>query len=267
VAAATLAEAGWRVLLIERGAYRPADQLNFRFLDMPMRLGRLDVTKGARVALHQGNVLGGGSIIWGGVAMMPPGFVFDEWAHVSEVDSITADSLAPHYAYVAKTMSVTRQKIEQENRSNAIVRQMAAALGQSEGLELVRRYTRGCRGTGLCNIGCGFDLKGTMANSFLPTALETGNLTVQTECEAVAFDGEQTRSGFRATALHVVVRDVATGHRISRFAIKAKAFIVASGAIHSSALLLRTRAFDCRLNTRKVWLQRPRGDSIPGQAV
>ena len=70
VAAATLAEAGWRVLLIERGAFRPAEQLKFRFLDMPMRLGRLDVTRGARLALHQGNVLGGGSVIWGAVAMM-----------------------------------------------------------------------------------------------------------------------------------------------------------------------------------------------------
>src|ERR1700726_4274514 len=121
VAAAALAEAGWRVLLVERGAYRPAERLNFRFLDMPMRLGRLDVTKGARVALHQGNVLGGGSVIWGAVAMMPPRFVFDEWARMSEVDSITVDSLAPHYAYVADMTSVTLQNAEQENRSNAIV--------------------------------------------------------------------------------------------------------------------------------------------------
>ena len=100
VAAATLAQAGWRVLLIERGAFRPAEQLKFRLLDMP-RLGRLDVTTSARVALHQGNVLGGGSIIWGAVAMMSPKFIFDEWAEVSEVTTIDADALAPHYAYVA----------------------------------------------------------------------------------------------------------------------------------------------------------------------
>jgi hypothetical protein len=94
-----------------------------------------------------------------------------------------------------------------------------------------------------------------MANSFLPAALETGNLTVQTDCEAIAFDGNRTRSGFRATALHVVSRDAATGGPISRFAIKARFFVVACGAIHSAALLLRTRGFTSRPNAQKVWLQ------------
>jgi choline dehydrogenase-like flavoprotein len=255
VAAATLAEAGWRVLLIERGAFHPADRLKFRFLDMPMRLGRPDVTRGARVALHQGNVLGGGSVIWGGVAMMPPKFVFDEWGEVSEVCGLSADALAPHYRYVASVMSVTRQQPELENRSNAIVRKMAAALGRPDGLELVQRYSEGCRGTGLCNVGCGFDLKGTMANSFLPIGLETGNLTVLTDCEALTLDGVHRASAFRATTIGVVLRHPVTGTVVSRQVIRAKYFIVASGAIHSAALLSRTPALARRSNPPKVWLQ------------
>src|ERR1700687_1139951 len=116
-------------------------------------------------------------------------------------------------------MSVTRQTAELENRSNVIVRQMAAALGRPDGLELVQRYTQGCRGTGLCNLGCGFDLKGTMTNSFLPLALETGNLTVLTECAAIRFEEQASGQTFRARALQVALRDFATGVAVARSTI------------------------------------------------
>jgi choline dehydrogenase-like flavoprotein len=255
VAAATLAQAGWRVLLVERGGFRPPEELNFRVLDTTMRLGHLELTTGARAALHQGNALGGSSLIFGAVAMQPPSFVFDEWARSSGVDSISAESLAPHYAYVGDVMSVTRQTADLENRSNAIVRQMAAALGRPDGLELVQRYTRGCRGTGLCNLGCGFDLKGTMTNSFLPLALETGNLTVLTECAAVRFEGQASGRRFRAGALHTVLRDFSTGAVVARPTIRARHFILAPGAFFSSALLMQTRAIARRPVGRKVWLQ------------
>src|SRR5688572_33446384 len=54
------------------------------------------------------------------------------------------------------------------------------------------RYTSGCAGVGLCNFGCAVDLKGNMINSFLPLALDTGNLTVFTDCE-VEGDRKSTR--------------------------------------------------------------------------
>src|SRR5215467_11894110 len=96
VAAATLAESGWRVLLVERGAFRPPSDMNFQVLDMAMRLGRMDLTTGGRTTLHAGNVLGGGSVIFGAVAMRPPSFVFDEWARSSGIASLNADALAAH---------------------------------------------------------------------------------------------------------------------------------------------------------------------------
>ena len=192
VAAATLAQAGWKVILIERGPFFPAESSSFRVLDMSNRMGHLELTSGLRTALYQGKGLGGGSLIYGAVAMKPQDFIFDEWSRLSGVASINGESLEPHYKHIAEVMSVTKQAITQENKSNSIVRQMAAALGQSDGLETVSRYTQGCAGAGLCNLGCGFNLKGTMANSFIPLGLETGNLTILTECEAHGFEG--TRS-------------------------------------------------------------------------
>lgn len=148
-------------------------------------------------------------------------------------------ALGPHYDHIARILSVTRQYRTKENASNAVVREMASALGRPEGLEVVSRYTRGCAGIGLCNFGCGLDLKGNMINSFIPLGLETGRLTILTECEAVAFNGERKNGEFRATGLGVIVRDFASGRVIAREVVRARAYVVSAAAFFSSGLLKR----------------------------
>lgn len=256
VAAATLAEAGFKVLLVERGPYAPASAFNFRVLDMSGRNGHVETTSGYRTLLYQGNVLGGGSIIFGAVGMKPDDFVFDEWGAASGVDSINAATLEPHYAHAARVMSLTSQAEVPENRSNRVVREMAAALGRPEGLVTLSRYTEGCLGVGLCNLGCGFDLKGHMANSFIPAALATGNLTVLTEAEAVSIPGRAGAGGFRAAGVEVLVREHATGRVVRRATLRARRVLVAAGAFFSSGLLLRSRELPGRERVgRKVYLQ------------
>lgn len=238
VTAATLAAAGWRVALVERGPFFPVEENNFRVLDNTGRLGHLELTSGLRTVLYQGNGLGGGSLLYGAVAMKPPEYVFDEWQERSGVEAINRATLEPHYRAVGATLSVTKQSVELENESNALVRRMAAALGKPDGLETVERYTAGCAGVGLCNLGCGFDLKGTMGNSFIPLGLATGKLTVLTECEAVGLAGARRDGVFQATGLQVVIRDFASGQTVQRATINARHFVVAAGAFFSSALLL-----------------------------
>ncbi len=241
VTAATLAQAGRKVVLIERGPFFPAEAMSFRVLDNTGKHGHLELTSGYRTMLYQGNGVGGGSLMYGAVAMKPPAFVFDEWQQLSGITSISATTLEPHYQHIAEVMSVTKQSTKLENESNAIVRRMADALGKPDGLEIVERYTEGCAGVGLCNMGCGFDLKGTMQNSFLPLGLATGNLTILTECEANTIEGERRNDSFRATGLRVTLQDFASGQVTKRASIKARKYVVAAGAFFSSALLLRNR--------------------------
>ena len=257
VTAATLAAAGWNVLLVERGPFRSPDQFNFRVLDMAGRLSHAELTSGARSALLQGNGLGGSSLVFGAVAMKTPPFVFDEWRAASGASHFDERVLAPHYRHVGDVLSVTLQSRSKETRSNAIVREMAAALGCPEGLELVHRYTRGCAGMGLCNLGCGLNLKGTMANSFLPLGLDTGRLTVLTECEALAFEGRSSTSSteFCADALVAAVRGFDSGRVLRRLRIRAGTFVLAAGAFFSSALLMRTPGLRRGRAGRKIWLQ------------
>lgn len=253
VAAATLAQAGLKVLLVEKGPLVPQEEINFRVLDMSNRFGQVETTSGYRTVLYQGSALGGSSMIFGAVAMKPKQFVFDEWREKSGVTEINAETLAPHYQHVADTMSVTRQTTNLENRPNAIVRQMAHALGKPDDLVLVSRYTRGCAGVGLCNFGCGVDLKGNMNNSFLPLALATGNLTVLTDCEAKSVVGDETNGGWTASGIAVSPSD--SNNRPPRL-IKARRIIVAAGAYFSSAVLLRSPGFPNRQSIgQKVYLQ------------
>ncbi|HEX2491216.1 MAG TPA: GMC family oxidoreductase [Blastocatellia bacterium] len=256
VAAATLAQSGLKVALVERGPFLPADDSNFRALDMSNRMGHIELTSGLRTILYQGNAVGGGSLLYGAVAMKPPQFVFDEWKELSGAPEIDRDKLEPHYRHVVQVMSVTEQTRELENEPNAIVRRMADALGKPDGLETVSRYTEGCAGVGLCSFGCGFDLKGNMINSFLPLALATGNLTVFAECEAQTIAGEKRAGNFKATGLDVEIRDFAGGQLTRRARINARAFVVAAGAFFSSALLLRNRETPSREKIgAKVYLQ------------
>src|SRR5215207_6024109 len=201
VAAATLAHAGLKVLLVEKGPFVPQEKINFRVLDMSNRFGHVETTSGYRTVLYQGSAVGGSSMIFGAVAMKPKQFIFDEWREKSGTTEINAETLEPHYQHVAKTMSVTRQSADLENRPNAVVRQMAQALGKPDDLVLVNRYTSGCAGVGLCNFGCGLDLKGNMNNSFLALALATGNLTVLTDCEAKSVVGDEAKGGCTASGV------------------------------------------------------------------
>jgi choline dehydrogenase-like flavoprotein len=256
VAAATLARSGLKVALVERGPFLPAEDSNFRVLDMSNRMGHVELTSGFRTILYQGNVLGGSSLLYGAVAMKPPQYVFEQWKELSGIDEIDRDKLEPHYRHIATEMSITTQSKELENEPNSIVRQMAAALGRPHGIENVARYTKGCAGVGLCNFGCGFDLKGNMINSFIPAGLETGNLTVFTECEAQGISS-QTRNGqLHATALDFAMRDFESGQVIRRAQIRARIFVVAAGAFFSSAFLLRNRDLSGRERIgAKVYLQ------------
>jgi len=153
-------------------------------------------------------------------------------------------------------MSVTQQTIDLENRPNAVVREMARALGKPDDLVLVNRYTSGCAGVGLCNFGCGVDLKGNMNNSFLPLALATGNLTVLTDCEAKSVVGPEAKGSWTAAAVAVSPRDPVGVSAVPTWAIKARRIIVAAGAFFSSAVLLRSPGFPNRQSIgRRVYLQ------------
>ena len=59
---------------------------------MSNRMGHIELTSGLRTILYQGNAVGGGSLLYGAVAMKSPQFVFDEWKELSGASRSTATS-------------------------------------------------------------------------------------------------------------------------------------------------------------------------------
>ncbi|HVG38716.1 MAG TPA: GMC oxidoreductase, partial [Pyrinomonadaceae bacterium] len=83
-----------------------------------------------------------------------------------------------------------------------------------------------------------------------------GNLTVLTECEAVAVVGGQKGPGWSASGVAVSLRGHAGGDTARPALIRAQKVVVAAGAFFSSAVLLRSPDFPNRdLIGRKVYLQ------------
>ena len=112
-----------------------------------------------------------------------------------------------------------------------------------------------CAGVGLCNFGCGVDLKGNMNNSFLPLALATGNLTVLTDCEVKSVVGEEANGSWTASVA-VSPRTAVSRSATKITAIKARRkVIVAAGAFFSSSILLRSSGFPNRHSIgQKIYL-------------
>ena len=55
-----------------------------------------------------------------------------------------------------------------------------------------------------------------MLNSFLPIGLESGHLTVLTECEAEALEGERRSGIYRASGVRIACRVAETGDVVLR---------------------------------------------------
>ncbi len=237
VAAHELAVAGRHVVLVERGPYLDHRDFNYKYLRMAGKLNGLRVARGYRMILHQGHGLGGASIHWVGVAARPGSDVWKEW---DEIAGLNATMMEPHFQAVASIMDVTAQSRELENPNNAVVRRMAEVLGLKDHLRNAYRYTPACSGVGLCTLGCGMNQKHTMATSFLPRALATGNLQIITDCEVKRIQLQDSKRPIVARGIQGELIDFMTGRRWGRIDIRARAVVVAAGTYASSVLLLRS---------------------------
>jgi choline dehydrogenase-like flavoprotein len=92
-----------------------------------------------------------------------------------------------------------------------------------------------CFGSGYCNVGCPWDRKLSMLDHTLPIAQQRfpGRVTILAECEAERL---RTRTGPRYRAYELLAR----GSNGRPLRVRAERFVVAAGAIASSALLLRS---------------------------
>ncbi|MFM9971742.1 MAG: GMC family oxidoreductase N-terminal domain-containing protein, partial [Burkholderiales bacterium] len=212
VAAARLAEAGFKVLLLERGKeYLPGEFPN-NFSEAPSHVrfessarktpwgyedALLDLRFGPQTGVLMGNGLGGGSQINANVALEPDMALFDSAKGWPQAISQAASNagLRKYFSKVREVIGITDLSIEQAKKLYPKARALASLGGDAPSMR-VRESTpiavkikdlpyqsaqpdgcyprRDCSGCGNCVTGCNYGAKGTLTTNYLPIAKKYG---------------------------------------------------------------------------------------------
>ena len=280
ITACRLSEAGYKVLVLERGRRwdkttyprRPEDPWLWNHESPERENGWIDLRVFEHMSVAQGAAVGGGSLIYANISCEAPAHVFetDTWP-----EEITYTELKPYYDAVAGFMNVQKIPANQWTERMKLMQEAAGKIGAADRfkpLELAvsfdpdwsyslpdphnpaksRRFINPqgveqgtCVHLGNCDIGCDVDAKNTLDRNYIPRA------------EA---KGAEVRS------LHLVndIAPVTGGYRVSYDELKsgmrqpgsetARLVIVAAGSLGSTELLLRCRDLNSSLPSLSPFL-------------
>ncbi|MGD9306613.1 MAG: GMC oxidoreductase, partial [Desulfobacterales bacterium] len=188
-----------------------------------------------------GKGVGGGSLIYSSLCFRTPSVVFEQHdAHENRIwpDGYSREDLDPFYDTVESVLEVvqlgwTDEKLpswQLVSKKDGIFAQACDRLGKT--CDPARVSVKNCHNCGWCSTGCKFDKKQSLILNYIPIAEENG-VEFRAECEARVI--QSTGDGYR-----VIYRDLREG--IWKL-LQAGVVIVAAGAIHSPALLLRSKKY------------------------
>ena len=265
VSACRLAQAGYRVLMLERGRrwdksnYPSTSGLWWWSQQNPERWnGWTDLRVFPTMAVAQGAAVGGGSLIYANISAVPKKDIFkDGWPK-----EITWEALEPHYKTVGEVMDVRPVPNNQWPKRMRLMREAANAIdagGRFQELDLAvsfdpqwtynkanavdpsssKPFTNAhdikqgtCVHLGQCDIGCPVDAKNTLDRNYLALAENKGAgvrpLHLVTAIEPVS-------GGYS-----VKFDRLETGKRVPGSA-SARLVVVAAGSLGSTELLLHCR--------------------------
>jgi choline dehydrogenase-like flavoprotein len=252
VAACRLAQAGLRVLVLERGRrFESAD-----FPDLPHGGGLPDLERWSwqthrglwdtqdlgPVVSAQAAGYGGGSLIYANVQLRPPSDVFADWP--AGYDEAT---LREHYDLAAWMLEIAPIDSSQELAPLPKTRGFdvaASKLGRTEQTfhpPLALRYAAGpnafgkelraCNGCGRCCLGCPHEAKSSLDHNYLYLAEQYPNLRVKTRCEVLRVDA-------LAQGYAVTYRDGLSGDEPVE--VRARYVFLCAGALGTTLLLARS---------------------------
>ncbi|HEX4750082.1 MAG TPA: GMC family oxidoreductase [Bryobacteraceae bacterium] len=261
-----LAEAGYRVLILERG--RRWDKTSYPRAPGDMWLwnpkcpqnehGWLDLRVFTHMSVATGAAVGGGSLIYANISCEAPPAIFKNgWP-----PEITYDVLKPYYDTVATFMNVQPVPVNQWPNRTKLMKEGAEAIGAGDRfrpLELAvtfdpdfnlnqdnpfnvlnsKRFVNAqgveqgtCVHLGNCDIGCDADAKNTLDRNYLPWAEKHGaeirELHLVSNIQPLA-------GGY------TVSFDQIANNKLTPGSVTGRIVIVAAGSIGSTELLLRCR--------------------------
>lgn len=266
VSAARLAEAGKKVLVLERGRrWKPEDYPRgpgdawLYDVDEPHKQnGWLDLRWFGDMSVAMGAGVGGGSLIYGNVSIIPPRETFDtHWP-----SAISFDGLQPYYETVGQVLDVQYMPTNQVPPRYTAAQKGAAALGASDRFKRVplavtfdptwtynqpdpheddksRRFINAfgreqgtCNHCGFCCSGCAVSAKNTLDLNYLAIAEDHG---AEIRPLHVVRGVQPVEGGYEVLFDSVELGELEPG------SVRAAKVILAAGSLGSTEILLRSR--------------------------
>jgi choline dehydrogenase-like flavoprotein len=234
VAAATLAEAGLDVIVLEAGEHYNRDSYPDDHLDAIAELyrdGGLTIADGRPpIPVPVAKVVGGTTVINSGTCFRAPDPVLEDWKRRFGIP--WAGDLSADYAEAEDFLHVTQLDPERMGCNGQLAMEGAAAIGANGAP--IHRNAGSCVQCSSCPFGCEIDAKRGMHVSYLPRAVAAGaRIRAGVEVSRVLVEDG------RATG--VVCSTRAGGGRRHPFTVRARrATIVAAGALGTPELLQRS---------------------------
>lgn len=294
--AAQLAEAGLKVVLLEKGIFTPTQQLSLTEGDAVCTMYENDglvTTEDGNILIWAGSTVGGGTRINWCVSFRTPDHVRQEWADKNGLPSFTSDRYVRAMDAVCSRLGVSEEYTH--NKQNAAMMRGLDAIGL-KGANMPRNcLSQDC---GHCCLGCATGDKQDMTSTFLADAARHGAkivtgiyadkiITTQAshtptsqngfhhETDSLlSSDGRTSSSDSSSNSNHAepaahsrklqakgVVAYLGGGSTKFKCVFKAPLVIASAGSIHSPALLLRS-GITVNGNVGKHLRLHPAGSSI-----
>jgi choline dehydrogenase-like flavoprotein len=240
---APLARAGMKIAVLESGPRLKETEFTGREVEMAERLyyeGGGFLTKDRTMTLAMGNAFGGSTVVYTGTSIKIAKKTVERW----NVPGLDWDDLSRRSDRCAAENGVHTLPDERLNDNNTLFRDACRRLGWRVAQFPVN--VRDCRGAGLCNLGCPNGAKQGTHRVQLPAA-ESAGVAMIPNCRV---------ERIAERAVEAVVSPAPFGEEApwppGRYRVRAKLVVLAAGAVHTPALLLRS-GFGERLRELGNW--------------
>ncbi|WP_419812104.1 GMC family oxidoreductase N-terminal domain-containing protein [Bacterioplanoides sp.] len=237
--AEVLAEAGFRVLMLEEGPLRTTNDFKMdereAYRDMYQEsAGRM--TKNGAMSVLQGRCVGGSTAINWTSSFRTPAETLTFWGENYGVKGFAPEDMTPWFERMEERLNIHHWPVP-PNANNAVLRDGAEKVGIE--WKSIPRNVSSCWNLGYCGTGCPTNAKQSMLVTTIPGALKhQSELVYSARAEKLLLEGNKV-AGVEITALGADKNP--TG---SKLVARAPHVVMACGGINGPALLLRSKVPD-----------------------
>lgn len=240
VAAELMASSGLRVIMLETGPLQLSRDFNLQEQRAYNRLyaeGANLTTADNSIAILRGRTVGGSTTVNWTTSLRTPGQTLGYWVDRFGLAEVSAENLSPWFDWAEQRFNIKPWDVA-PNANNDVLRSGCEKLGLQ--WSVIPRNVRGCANLGYCGMGCPLDAKLSMLVTTIPSALEYGaSLYVRTRAWKLEIRRDRVEALIAQALDEKSINPTGVTLRI-----RAKQYLLAGGAIHSPALLMRSAAPD-----------------------